>query len=112
MKSFQELLIAEDNSIVKNGGYGSLLETDSWINKYSRALIRAMKREKGVCYLLDIYKPDLKVYKRGIVNNFEFQFITSDAQTAVNFIKSMKEDIYSLANLMINEKEFYPLLWR
>jgi hypothetical protein len=52
-----------------------LKETDQIQNKISRAYIRTFKKHHGKCFMGKFGSIELKEYKRGMVRNFECDFI-------------------------------------
>ena len=80
MRPLKCLIPAQHAYVQSEGGYYELNEFSSDINKYSRAKIRALKREKGEAWigLINPYKSkvaEITQYTRGVVINFGASFV-------------------------------------
>ncbi len=77
MKSLSDLLIMQAERINFAGGIYGIKEADREFNKINRAIIRAMRRERGRCFLIDPMADNpIKEYHGGMVKNFQCKYIT------------------------------------
>ncbi len=80
MKTLAELKQAEREYIKQIGGYWEMSEFDRRINKFSRAIVRAFRREHGEAWLGNVNLYDdqsagFVEYVKGIVRNFEYRVL-------------------------------------
>lgn len=90
--TYKELQLKQHEYVMSKGGYYGLTEFDCRINCFSRAKIRAYKRENGKCYLIHLNGKTLREYTHGMVYNFECQYMTYDKDTADAMLYCAKKD--------------------
>lgn len=86
-------------------------ETDQWVNKISRNLIRALKRKSGCCYLINLDSGEMKPYTRGTVHNFEYSYMTASKTAAEHTVALAKKDLFLALKFIDQTKGIYCLLW-
>lgn len=101
MTTLAELKKAESEYIQRGGGYWEMSEFDRRINKFSRAIVRAFRREKGAAWLgnINLYgddRADFVEYKRGMVWNFEYRVLLPRRdQKVINMIQTRADTVYT-----------------
>ena len=80
MKTLAELEKEQREYVRYRGGHWEIGEGDWRINKFSRAKVRAFRREHGEAWMgninfYDETPPNFTQYIKGIVRNFEYAFV-------------------------------------
>ena len=85
------------------GGWIELQESDRTLNKISRGIIRAVKRERGQAWIgkINVYEghnAKMREYKYGMVRNFEADYVIPFHDTE---LESMIEEYNSATDRMV-----------
>ena len=91
-----------------------ITETDQCNNKLTRAKIRAFKEKYGKCYLININKKHYVKYRKGIVYNFQYDYMTNNKNTAQKMVLVLKKHKLKESLKFIRKnigKNIFPLFW-
>ena len=108
------LTLEEILDIENNVNPYEITEVDQWNNKLTRAKIRAFKETYGKCYLIDINKEYYVKYRKGIVYNFQYDYMTKSKKMAEKMVLVLKKHKLKESLKFIKKnigKNIFPLLW-
>ena len=108
------LTLEEILDIENNVNPYEITEVDQWINKLTRTKIRAFKEKYGKCYLISINKEYYVKYRKGMIYNFQYDYMTNNKNTVQKIILVLKEHKLKESLSFIGKnigKNIFPLLW-